>query len=80
MTDEKLQLLWKNGYHNFFDDLERFISEWENKLKKCDCDNPECRHYQKEKIRRYGDKIDVLFNSSLLMNGKSFIEIQQKAH
>ena len=77
---DRFKVLWKIEYHNFFDDLEKFILEWETKLKECKCENPECKHYQREKIKRFGNRTDNLFNSSLLMNGKSFIEIQQKAH
>jgi len=73
MNKEQLRLLWKIEYYNFFDELEKFILEWENKLKKCKCDNPECKHYQIEKTNRFGNRINTLFNTSLLMNAKSFI-------
>ena len=74
-----LQSLWNLEYNNLFENLDKFIEEWENKLKKCKCENPECRHYQKEKNKRYGKKINNLFNSSLLMNAMSFMKIEQKA-
>lgn len=70
-----LQALWNLGYNNLFEDLDKFIDEWKNKLKKCRCENPECKHYQKEKWKRYGTRIDGLFNSSLKMNALSFIKI-----
>ena len=74
-----LQSLWNLEYNNLFENLDKFIEECENKLKKFKCENPEFRHYQKEKNKRYGKKINNLFNSSLLMNAMSFMKIEQKA-
>jgi len=76
VNSKQARTLWKMEYYNFFEELEKFILEWEIKLKKCKCENPECKHYQEEKLKRYGKTINILFNSSLLMNAKSFIEIQ----
>lgn len=75
-----LQALWNLEYNNLFKDLDKFIVEWETKLKKCKCENPECRHYQEEKNKRHGEKINNLFNSSLLMNAMSFMKLKHKAH
>jgi len=71
---QQFQKLWNEEYKILFDSLERFIFDWERKIKKCNCQNPECKHYQKEKRERYGVKIDLLFESSLKMNARSFVE------
>ena len=34
MNTEQARVLWKLEYYDFFDELEKFILEWETKLKK----------------------------------------------
>ncbi|MBU0907825.1 MAG: hypothetical protein KKD18_03425 [Nanoarchaeota archaeon] len=73
MTSQlQFQELWNLKYNELFRELSVFVKEWE-KTKKCKCKNPECNHYQKEKWKRYGTRIDELFDSSLKMNAVSFI-------
>ena len=72
-----LQALWNLKYDNFFEELEKFIEEWKMK-KECKCENPECKHYQKEKWNKFGSTINNLFNSSFLMNAVSFKKRWQK--
>lgn len=67
------QTLWNLKYNELFRDLTVFITEWK-RTKKCKCENPECKHYQREKWNRFGIRIDGLFNSSLKMNALSFIK------
>ena len=67
--------MWKEDYEQFFKDLDAFIKRWDND-KKCKCDNPECCHYR----RAYNKtelpmKAEELFNTSLMMNIKSFQEV-----
>lgn len=76
----RLQTLWNLEYKKLFEDLDNFIDEWEKYLKKCRCDNPECRHYQREKRKRFGKKIDRLFYGSLLMNACSFKKVMEQSY
>lgn len=67
------QALWNLKYNELFRDLFLFIEEWK-KAKKCKCQNPECKHYQKEMWKKYGARIDELFNSSLKVNVLQFVK------
>ena len=70
----QLQAIWNLEYNKLFKDLGFFIKKWRTETKKCGCDAPECKHYQKEKQKEYGSRINALFNSSLTMNALSFVK------
>jgi hypothetical protein len=72
-----LQAVWNLEANKYFEDLDKFIIEWNEKLKICRCDDPECKHYNKERWERFGKIENKIFNLSLAMNTLSFIAIQK---
>ena len=80
ISQTQLQSKWDYEYNILFEELERFILKWERNLKKCKCDNPECKHYQKEKNIKFGERLKKLFEISIIMNAVSFIKIQKQIY
>lgn len=75
-----LQAIWNIECAETLKSLDNFIKEWDLTLKKCNCDEPNCKHYEKEKEKRFGKKIEKLFNRSLLMNAISFKQTLRQVH
>ncbi len=74
-----LQAIWNIRYNKLFKDLDEFRREWDDSLKKCKCKNPECKHYQDIKWRRFGVDMQEIFLQSIIMNACSFREIANQS-
>ena len=75
-----LEAIWRYRYNKLFGELDKFIVEWDSRIKKCKCKYPECKHYQKEKWKRFGNEMEILFKQSLIMNGVSFVSSLRQVH
>lgn len=74
-----LEILWKFKQEQLEQEIEKFIFDW-NKNYKCNCCKYwkigdgliECKHIEKEKIKKFGDRNLQQFKSILFLRGLSF--------
>ncbi len=66
---------WKSDFENLLDEINLCMLRFE-KIKKCNCMIAECKHFEKERDRIFGNRINDLFNISLKNSVQTLTEIK----
>lgn len=67
---------WKSDYEKLHEEIDLFMRHFKI-IKKCDCPIEDCKHFERERDRIFGKRIDDIFNSSLKNSFQTFAEINE---
>lgn len=77
MTDSDfIYQKWKLDYKKLHDEIDLFMKHFDI-IKKCKCPIEDCKHFEKERDKIFGERIDDIFNSSLKNSFQTYAEINE---
>ena len=68
---------WKSDFESLLGEINLCMERF-SKTKRCKCPIEECRHFEKERDRIFGKRIDCLFNLCLTNSFQTFSEMNDQ--
>jgi hypothetical protein len=65
---------WKSDYKKLHEEIDLFMAHFST-IKKCKCEIEDCKHFERQRDKIFGKKIDDVFNSSLKDSFQAFAKI-----
>ena len=76
MGSDLIHQRWKLDYERLHEEIDLFMRHFDS-IKKCHCPIDDCKHFEKERDRIFGKRIDDIFNSILKNGFQTFAEIDK---
>jgi len=70
---EQMEEKWQKEFYKLEDDFDLF-RDYFNKIKKCDCNIDECKHFDAALTKVLGKKVDDLWDSRLQIGFRTYKE------